>query len=112
MAATVCPPPTIENAFELATKLNISSVPFLNRGFSKTPQGPDKKTVFAFFKISLNFPVVFSPMSNKLCSVGNSLRAISFLFSFQVILPGFHLAIYLPENFEHMKLTNHCLYNN
>ncbi len=63
MAATVCPPPAIENAFEFAIAFKISSVPFLYFSSSKTPIGPEMKIEAAFFISSLKIFMLSSPIS-------------------------------------------------
>jgi hypothetical protein len=75
IAATVSPPPAIENAFDAAIASPSSFVPPANASNSKTPTGPFQTMVPAFAMIVLSTATDVAPMSRMRSSASTSSTA-------------------------------------
>ena len=76
IAATVSPPPAIENAFESAIACASVSVPLANGSISNTPTGPFQTMVPAFFSAAASAFALSGPMSRIISSGCTSSTAL------------------------------------
>ena len=77
IAATVSPPPAIENAPDAATASASARVPAANASISKTPTGPFQTIVPALATISFSTAIEEGPMSRIMSSGSTSSTAFS-----------------------------------